>query len=66
MYFELHYGVDLIFKNDNIFCMEKPDITPFEKALNSLISILLLYSKENDADIRDAVIQRFEYTFLGR
>ena len=44
--------------------MEKLDVTSFEKALNSLIDILVRY--ENDpADIvvRDATIQRFEYTY---
>lgn len=43
--------------------MKNIDITPFEKAINSLDSILLRYSRENDSDIRDAVIQRFEYTY---
>ena len=44
--------------------MEKLDITSFEKALSSLNSILLRYEREhNDIDIRDAVIQRFEYTY---
>ena len=40
--------------------MEILDITPFEKALTSLESILNRYEKDNfDIDIRDAVIQRF-------
>ena len=44
--------------------MEFLDITPFEKALTSLESILNRYEKDNfDIDIRDAVIQRFEYTY---
>lgn len=44
--------------------MEILDITPFEKALTSLESILNRYEKDNfDIDIRDAVIQRFEYTY---
>ena len=44
--------------------MEILDITPFEKALTSLASILNRYEKDNfDIDIRDAVIQRFEYTY---
>ena len=44
--------------------MEKLDITSFENALNSLIDILVMYD-ENNADIvvRDATIQRFEYTY---
>lgn len=50
-------------KNDILNDMETLDISSFEKALNSLISILERYSRENDADIRDAVIQRFEYTY---
>ena len=44
--------------------MEILDITHFEKALTSLESILNRYEKDNfDIDIRDAVIQRFEYTY---
>ena len=43
--------------------MENLDIKPFEKALKSLISIIERYKRENDIDIRDAVIQRFEYTY---
>ncbi len=44
--------------------MENLDTTSFEKAINSLNSIINRYKKENfDIDIRDAVIQRFEYTY---
>ena len=43
--------------------MEILDITSFQKAVKSLEAILIRYKKENDADIRDAVIQRFEYTY---
>lgn len=44
--------------------METIDLTSFENAINSLIEILLRYSKESeDIAIRDAVIQRFEYTY---
>lgn len=44
--------------------MEKLDITSFEKAINSLSLIISRYERENyDTDIRDAVIQRFEYTY---
>ncbi len=44
--------------------MEILDITPFEKTLTSLESILNRYEKDNfDIDIRYAVIQRFEYTY---
>ena len=40
------------------------DLTPFEKALNTLDEIILRYEKEkHDNAIRDAVIQRFEYTY---
>lgn len=44
--------------------MEKLDITSFENALKSLIDILVMYD-ENPSDIvvRDATIQRFEYTY---
>ncbi len=42
----------------------KLDLTSFEKAINSLIHILQRYQNDNyDIDIRDAVIQRFEYTY---
>lgn len=42
----------------------KIDLTPLEKAHNSLKEILIRYEKENlDLAIRDAVIQRFEYTY---
>ncbi len=42
----------------------KLDLTSFEKAINSLILILQRYQNDNyDIDIRDAVIQRFEYTY---
>ena len=43
--------------------MEKLDVTSFKNALNSLKSIIKRYENEQDADIRDAVIQRFEYTY---
>ena len=44
--------------------METLDLTSFENATNSLIEILLRYSKESeDIAVRDAVIQRFEYTY---
>ncbi len=44
--------------------MESLDISSFEKALISLNAIIIRYEKENyDIDIRDAVIQRFEYTY---
>lgn len=44
--------------------MEKLDITPFENALNSLIEILIMYDNNpNDIVVRDAAIQRFEYTY---
>lgn len=44
--------------------MERLDTTSFEKALNSLIEILVRYNKEpNDVIVRDATIQRFEYTY---
>ncbi len=40
------------------------DLTPFEKALKTLDEIIIRYDKEkNDNAIRDAVIQRFEYTY---
>ena len=53
------------FKNKCYFrYLEILDITPFEKALTSLESILNRYEKDHfDIDIRDAVIQRFEYTY---
>lgn len=44
--------------------MERLDTTSFEKVLNSLIEILVRYNKEpNDVIVRDATIQRFEYTY---
>lgn len=43
--------------------METLDLTSFENAVNSLRSILNRFQKENDIDLRDSVIQRFEYTF---
>lgn len=44
--------------------MEKLDITSLENALARLNSILIRYEKDNyDADIRDAVIQRFEIAY---
>ena len=40
------------------------DLRPFEKALKTLDEIIIRYEKEkNDDAIRDAVIQRFEYTY---
>lgn len=40
------------------------DLTPFEKALKTLDEIIERYNRENnDNAIRDAVIQRFEYTY---
>ncbi len=42
----------------------KIDLSPLEKAHNSLKEILIRYEKEYaDLAIRDAVIQRFEYTY---
>ena len=44
--------------------MEKLDITSFENALKSLIDILVMYDKNpDDIVVRDATIQRFEYTY---
>ena len=44
--------------------MEKLDLTSFENALKSLIDILTMYDKNpDDIVIRDATIQRFEYTY---
>ena len=44
--------------------MDKLDLTSFENAINSLNSIITRYHNDNfDIDIRDAVIQRFEYTY---
>lgn len=44
--------------------MEKLDITSFENALNSLVEILIRYDKDPvDIVVRDATIQRFEYTY---
>lgn len=44
--------------------MENINTDSFEKAIKSLNSILERYKKDNyDIDIRDAVIQRFEYTY---
>ena len=40
------------------------DLTSFEKALKALDEIIERYDREkNDTAIRDAVIQRFEYTY---
>ena len=40
------------------------DLTAFENAVNSLIEIIERYNREyKDTAIRDAVIQRFEYTY---
>lgn len=44
--------------------MNKLDLTSFENAINSFHSIIRRYHNDNfDVDIRDAVIQRFEYTY---
>jgi len=44
--------------------MEKIDTTSFENALKSLIDILVMYDENPDNIIvRDATIQRFEYTY---
>lgn len=44
--------------------MEKLDITSFENVLNSLIEILVIYNNNpSDIIVRDATIQRFEYTY---
>ena len=40
------------------------DLTPLENAINTLDEIIVRYDKESyDNAIRDAVIQRFEYTY---
>lgn len=40
------------------------DLTSFEKALTTLDEIIIRYDRESgDNAIRDAVIQRFEYTY---
>ena len=40
------------------------DLTSFEKALKTLDEIIERYDREkNDTAIRNAVIQRFEYTY---
>lgn len=44
--------------------METLDLTSFENAINSLNEIIERYEREfDDTAIRDAAIQRFEYTF---
>ncbi len=44
--------------------MNTIDLTHFENAIESLHKILERYERDNyDIDIRDAVIQRFEYTY---
>ena len=43
--------------------MENLNLESFNNAINSLDSIILRYNTENDIDLRDAVIQRFEYTY---
>ena len=43
--------------------MEILDLTSFEKGVKSLESIIIRFETENDIDLRDSVIQRFEYTF---
>lgn len=45
--------------------METLEISSFAKALESLDAIMLRYKRDNyDADIRDAVIQRFDILIL--
>ena len=44
--------------------MENLNLESFKNAINSLDSIITRYNKENDIDLRDAVIQRFEYTYF--
>jgi len=43
--------------------MEQLSLASSEKALNSLKAIYERYKKEGDNDLKDAVIQRFEYTY---
>ena len=44
--------------------MGKLDLTSFENVLKSLVDILTMYDKNpDDIVIRDATIQRFEYTY---
>lgn len=43
--------------------MEKLDLTPFEKIIADLDSVLSLYNQKPDEYIRDAVVKRFEYTY---
>lgn len=44
--------------------MESIDLSSFENALKTLDEIIIRYDKESyDNAIRDAVIQRFEYTY---
>ena len=43
--------------------MEILDTTSFEKVLNSLKALYERYIKERDVDLKDGVIQRFEYTY---
>ncbi len=43
--------------------MEMLDLTSFEKSINSLNSIIIRFETEGDIDLRDAVIQRFGYTY---
>lgn len=45
--------------------MDKINFTPLEKAITSLDEIIERYNRESyDDAIRDAMIQRFEYTFI--
>ncbi len=44
--------------------MKKLDITPFEKALNSLKEVIEVYNSDKaNLIVRDSMIQRFEYTY---
>ena len=43
--------------------MKQLDLSPFKNALDSLNSIIERYEREGDIDIRDGMIQRFEYTY---
>ena len=44
--------------------METLDLSSFENALKSLIDILIMYDKNpDDIVVRDATIQRFDYTY---
>ena len=43
--------------------MKELDLTTFKNAISSLNSIYNRFQKEQDIDLRDGVIQRFEYCF---